>query len=700
MLIPAAPAIAESNGGRLTACWSVAWGIFAVLQITQGIWWDGGQSYPGDIGDGRFNQLVIEHGYQSLRGHYAWASPGQFYPAENTLGLSDTNAGTLPLFAALRGIGLSMDRAWQAWFVGVASLNVISAFRLFAALQIGRSLRGPLVAAGTGSFLLVWLTGTHTQLLPFFPLLLAAEQIVAVIADRNRWRWVAAGGWLAWQFAAGPYLCFFGVFIIGSTLVSGWLAHRVLNAECLSPRNSAAVFSRWFKHQAVGIAFMGGTLAAMVASIYARALQQGAGRAMREVIALAPTWRSWFTTPPTSWWYPAGWPGQDPELVERAWFAGFGPWAVLAGVAVVACRSKARASISGLWLALVGGALLPMLFFTRWGDSAGAWLWLAEHVEPLRAFRSTGRIGALLQLTLIAGAGVALTRARSMARPGVRRFAPLAIAILLATENLAHRQPSTPLTTGESRTQALISAWRAAGDRPILAFAPGFTNAPEPWLWLDAWSAALQLHRSTLNGYSGGLPGSHTTFLWAPTPENARALAAASKLDPTQISIVESYGDEYDARIGFRHSAQRGLVHLDEFQVQPSWWRLTAPLERFNIDGVVAYQFTPSAEIRFQVPDHVKRISYLVGFRPDAYLEGGRTDGAGVSWSLETPSTPVENLSYELIDPLGKPDHRGLLAREFGVPAGSRRILVLRTDTGPQHFLPWDFLLIARLRFE
>ncbi len=56
------------------------WVFLGVFQLTQSIWLSGFSNLPGDLGDGRFNNLVLEHGYQSLQGTQDWLSPGQFYP--------------------------------------------------------------------------------------------------------------------------------------------------------------------------------------------------------------------------------------------------------------------------------------------------------------------------------------------------------------------------------------------------------------------------------------------------------------------------------------------------------------------------------------------------------------------------------------------------------------------------------------------
>lgn len=667
--------------------------MLAVLHVTQGIWLSRGTAYPGDLGDGRFNQLLLEHGYQSMRGVYAWATPGQFHPATGTLGNSDTHAGTLPIYATLRLLGSSIDRAWQQWFVVVAALNAFAALQLFTALGLSRPLRGPLIFAATASTTMTWFAGTHMQMLPIFPILFTWTALVRWAAERRAVHLLAAFGWFAWQFAAGPYTAFFGASFI---LAVG--AIRAIGQNVGGARPAGGSGLRALAAAGV-VAVVGLGLAVAVIRVYVQAVAAGAGRSMEEIHDLAPRLQSWFTASPVHFWYPKGWPGHMSNHVEQAWLTGFLPWALLLPALVVGWRR--RATPRGAWLlAIAGGALAVALFFTSWNDgAAGLWIFAARKIEALRAFRATGRVAGLLQVAQVAAIGLLLTHWLEAATAR-RRASVVGLALLVVAEGLAAHQPVTVAAVAAKRADALIAAWRAAGDRPVLAYAFGYTNQPEVYSHLDAWSAALRLHRVTLNGYSGGMPGTHHRYLWNATPDNARALAAEVGLPLDKISIVEHFNAADDAALGIERFASRPLEHLDGFDVQPMAWRLYAFLERFVIDGVVMYQFTPEAEIRFRLPDSARRITYRVGFRLDAYTLGGRTDGGGVSWLLLGADGAERSLSYELLTPLTRPEHRGILLRSLTLPPGRERILILRTDTGPAHDLPWDYLLVGQLRVE
>ncbi len=680
------------SGGTL---WTAIWALLAVLHVTQAIWISGGKASPGDLGDGRFNELVLEHGYRSLTGTYPWGSPSQFFPQQHTLTFSDTHAGTIPIYAVFRLAGFPIERAWQGWFVIVALLNTIAVFRLFGALGIAHGIRGPLVFAASASAVVVWLAGTHMQMLPFFPVVLAWDQLVRWAQSRGLLRLFAAGGWLAWQFAAGPYLGFFAVAL---TLAMACI-HLGFRFAC-GPAipGSTLPAPPASKTLSIAVAIIGTALGLAAAQVYLRSSSMGVARSMAEVVALAPSLSAWVTAPPTHVWWRAGWPGGQANLVELAWLAGFIPLFLLPVALVVGW--KHRQDPSRRWmLAAAAGGLLTLFFFTKWGhDGGGAWLVVAEKFPALRAFRSAGRIAPLLFLLFVAAAGLLLTGWQT-GGGRLRRYAALTLALLIAGETLGHLQPHMDLALARARADSVITAWRAAGDRPVLAYAFSYANQPAAWLHLDAWNAALRLGRATINGYTGGVPSMSWSFIVNPTPRNARALIAATGLDPDRVSLIESVGPAAEAAIGLRRFGTQPVIGLEGFRLQPRRWSLFSPLESYEIHGTTMYQFTPPAEIVFDLPDNATVIEYIQAMRDGSYDHEGHSDGVGITWTVLLPGQPETVAWREYFNPRDEPAHRGLVSRRFGLPSGTGRVLILRTDPGPANDGRWDWPLFGGMKF-
>jgi len=132
----------------------ILWIALATVHLTQSVWISGWTDVPSTSGDGQLNNMLLEHGFQALRGVYPFSSPGQFYPVEGTLAYSDAHWGTLPVYAAARTLGFSVWTAFQVWAVVLAAANGFAVLYLTRVCRIPWVLAGPICfigAIGTGS---------------------------------------------------------------------------------------------------------------------------------------------------------------------------------------------------------------------------------------------------------------------------------------------------------------------------------------------------------------------------------------------------------------------------------------------------------------------------------------------------------------------------------------------------------------------
>lgn len=104
--------------------------IFGLLALLIGIkLYFNPENLPGDLGDSRINQYVLEHGFLWITGQTSsfWNAPF-FYPAQNVIAYSDNHLGTLLLYSVPRILGLDRESAFQAWFLINIILNFAAAF--------------------------------------------------------------------------------------------------------------------------------------------------------------------------------------------------------------------------------------------------------------------------------------------------------------------------------------------------------------------------------------------------------------------------------------------------------------------------------------------------------------------------------------------------------------------------------------------
>jgi len=86
----------------------------------------------GDMGDARFNNYVLEHGYQYLIGNVKsfWNAP-MLYPAKNVIAFSDNLLGTMPIYSLFRYLGIDRETSFQYWIICMFSLNFTFCFWAF-----------------------------------------------------------------------------------------------------------------------------------------------------------------------------------------------------------------------------------------------------------------------------------------------------------------------------------------------------------------------------------------------------------------------------------------------------------------------------------------------------------------------------------------------------------------------------------------
>jgi hypothetical protein len=87
---------------------------------------------PGDLGDSRFINYLLEHGHRWLTGEIpAFWDAGFMYPFRNTIALSDSMLGTMPVYSTWRSVGISPETAYQIWWICICALNYWISYFVF-----------------------------------------------------------------------------------------------------------------------------------------------------------------------------------------------------------------------------------------------------------------------------------------------------------------------------------------------------------------------------------------------------------------------------------------------------------------------------------------------------------------------------------------------------------------------------------------
>jgi hypothetical protein len=458
------------------------------------MWISGLRFVPGDAGDVRFVQLLMEHSYQWLGGHAGgrafWDFPA-FYPVKNTLAYSETLLGVAPFYWFWRLLGAGPDLAYALWLIVMLSLNFwVGRFFLKRGLGLGE------LAASSGAFLLAFGSPriaqlNHPQLTPIFYAVLAAYALMKAVTPGRRaeiWPWVA-GACCVLQFYAGYYTA---IFLVISVVIGAGcaLCVPVLRKQILTSLASRRVLTSWISAGLVACVAL-----YPMASHYLAAAHTVGVREYWAVEAWLPRIQSWLYLGSSSWLY--GWAdfirafkvlpmGHEQQAGIGLLTPALVVWGLIGGWKG---RPAARVAACILGVLLITSTLLPP-GFSLWR------IWYAI-IPGVSALRSVSRIGIFLLFP--AALGLAFwVDARALPKG--------AWLLFFVFLEQGRGVPAFDIV-GARRTIDAIKD--ELNHRQCEVFFVTVRDGREPaWKYqIDAMWAAVESGVPTINGYSGNFPG-------------------------------------------------------------------------------------------------------------------------------------------------------------------------------------------------
>lgn len=465
---------------------------------------------PGDLGDARFNSVVLEHGFRWLTGRESslW-SPAFFYPFRDVLAFSDNHFGTVGFYSLARIVGFDRENAYLAWLALGIVLNYGAMFYALRRLGLGSW------GAACGAFLFAAGLPTvfklaHAQLTYRF-----AVPLVLVFV----WEWLeggrprillAAGLLLVWQFFCSIYLGVFLSYLLCFVFLARllpWTAVPAIGRK-LFDRDTwrALLWHEVLLLVAVVTAF--GLLLAMLRKYAEVGRTYALGRSADEIFSMLPQPGSYLISDLSILYKWLGAAVQVPMRHEHQMFIGVVAGVLVFGGAVLACRRGAHPVARMALLAL--GSLV--LFTMNFGGNS--FYHLVASVPGLSSVRAVSRI----VLVMLVPAAILLAFAvdsgtswlgRRLRGAGV--LLGLCLLALMSAEVFFVNHYNTPVNDWRMREAlALNGAPSRLAEGAILFVEPG-VKGPKPLYELDGMILAQDRGLPTLNGYSGNMP----TEAWA-----------------------------------------------------------------------------------------------------------------------------------------------------------------------------------------
>ncbi len=164
---------------------------------------------PGDLGDTRFNNYILEHDFRWITGQDSslWNLPA-FYLYPQTLTFSDNHLGSMLFYASFRWFGLDRESAMQGWYLLSYILNFGAAAYVLMKIKLKP------MAIGLGAFFFTYgfpvlAQEGHEQLAYRFCIPFACYALWQFSQKVQFKNIVLTMFWLVWQFYLSIYLGFF-----------------------------------------------------------------------------------------------------------------------------------------------------------------------------------------------------------------------------------------------------------------------------------------------------------------------------------------------------------------------------------------------------------------------------------------------------------------------------------------------------------
>lgn len=462
---------------------------------------------PGDLGDARFNSVILEHAFKWLIGYdqNLW-SPAFFYPFEGVLAFSDNHFGSSIFYSLFRLMGFSRETAFDNWFIIGNFLSFLASFYGLRQLNFSK------FSSAAGAFVFafgvpVLAKEGHAQLIYRFAIPFSFFLFIKFIKTNrlDLLSWVAF--WVMIQFYCSIYL---GIFL-SYLLLAVFIANLMLNPSFNTNLSSILIDPVNGKKKSLIVLSSSLTLCYTIAvawllyQYYIVSIDYGFKRSPVELSWMLPRLASYLIADrvAVSSWI-GQWITEIPMRNEHQMFFGLGVWVLVTCGLMAIWKGHAQASLGRISL-----LAFVILFIVTLNVNGYSFYFLLAKLPGISAIRAVSRIilVMLMPISILVAIGTEyvfkLTNNKS--RLHLLAFFLLIIS-LLSVEVIAYQPYKTPISTWVSRQEILKAMLPSSLNKNSILFVT--TKEAEPYLFaeLDGMVLAQDLGISTLNGYSGNNP--------------------------------------------------------------------------------------------------------------------------------------------------------------------------------------------------
>lgn len=460
---------------------------------------------PGDLGDARFNSVILEHLFQWVTGSgiNLW-SPVFFYPFEGVLAFSDNHFGSALPYVLLRIVGAGREVAFDGWFLIGIALNFVCAYVVIRRL----GLSGFAAAAGAFAFafaLPVLAREGHAQLTYRFAIPLAYGAFIEALSTKRLYPLWRVGFWSAVQFFCSIYLGIFLVYLLVMSLcgVVFWSRGSSL---FLGLRYSIMRETTSKKVVFLGIVAVSITVVIWLLYNYQSvSAAYGFKRSPSEIASMLPRLSSYLIADGSAL---TSWIGHFvtgiPMRHEHQLFFGVGIWALALYGTFATWWGKLHQNFGKIAVFAVA-----MLFLLTLNLGEISLYRIISYIPGLNAVRAVTRIGLVMMMPIAVLVAIGTQHVLNQVNvfKNVKKIAIyLIVFVLLGAEVVAYQPYKTPIAAWAAQQAVLREKLPKQLPADTILYVAGKNLVPAYVTELDGMILAQDLGYPTLNGYSGNVP--------------------------------------------------------------------------------------------------------------------------------------------------------------------------------------------------
>jgi hypothetical protein len=507
---------------------------------------------PGDLGDARFNNFVLEHGYKFFRGEVkSFWNAGFMYPYPNVIALSDNLLGTLPLYSLFR-VFLDRETSFQLWILALYALNYLCCF--WALKKWSNNTLLSAIGAYVYAFSIFNIAQLHhVQVLPRFIVPLVIFWCWKYFSEKDVKYFLYTILGISFQFYCGVYMGFMLVYVL---LFFG-IAYLIIYKD-FQLLKQFKLTRNILQHLAIFI--LAALLLLPLMLPYIEVSKVMGMRKFENALSTIPQLRSYFFTfPGSKTWSPLLYNHSAYGFTDwwnHFLFIGAIPWLAVLITPFVFFSKKIDFSRKKFLGFIVLSLFLCFIFCLNIGGFT-----LYRLIFVLPGFSSMRSIDRIINTEIILFVLLLVFVLKELSE-NYKTFKLICfmLPVLIILDNLI--EPLEIKKFSKSDSQSKISAVRLniknQYDKAYSAvlYAPIETYVSDPEaayyknveLQVTTMLAAQELNIPCVNGYTGFYPGNYESLFYSPDDQQLQGWCEFSKGDIKKVQRINEIGKKEKGR--------------------------------------------------------------------------------------------------------------------------------------------------------